>query len=131
MSKGWLYLGVLVILILTHTGIFFYGQKVEGNARDAKYKKDLELAIKESEIKSKADFSEVLKTEKIKADARIAAAKRNVKIVKEIQVNEIYRDSNCNLPDSGLQLWNDEASGKIISPSEPNGEVPIRVTNEN
>lgn len=122
-NKGWLYLGVLVLLIVSHTGIFFYGQKVEGNARDAAYSEALEAAITIAEDKAAEDFAEVLKVEKKKADSKLAAAKRDVKIIKEIQINEIYRDANCNLPDSGMRLWNDEASGKVISASESDGEV--------
>ena len=122
-NKGWLYLGVLVLLIVSHTGIFFYGQKVEGNARDAAYSEALEAAITRTEDKAAEDFAEVLKVEKKKADSKLAAAKRDVKIVKEIQINEIYRDASCNLPDSGMRIWNDEASGKVISSGESDGEV--------
>lgn len=120
-------LGCILLMAVS----FLYGRHIEAQAVAAELVETYENVIKEANEQAKADFDLVLKAEQQKAERKLQEAKRNVKIVKEIQTNEIYINPDCNLPDGGMRLWNDEASGKEDAPSKPDGEVSGRITKEN
>lgn len=117
----------LVAIAIAISG-FFYGKHVESAERDALILKEVKIEIaKANEIATK-DFAETLKAEQEKATRRLEEEKRNVKIVKQIQTNTIYSNVDCNLPDDGMRLWNDEARGKEIPTTERDGSLPERAT---
>lgn len=115
--RGYLYLGLLVALVFTHTGAFFYGKKVEGNARDAAQKELIEEKIEEGKKLAKENYDVELDAANKEFERKLDEAKRNVKIVREIKTNTIYLDPKCDLPADGMQLWNDEARGRVLEPT--------------
>ena len=124
-----------VIMALVAIGIavagFFYGKHVESVERDAAILKAVKVEVEKANEKAKEDFEKVLKAEQLKANRKLEEAKRNVRIIKEIQTNPIYITSDCNIPDDGLRLWNDEAAGKTSSTPESDGQVSGRTTETN
>lgn len=133
MSKGWLYFGILVILIFTHLGAFTYGKKIEGNARDAAQKELIVEKIEEGKQLAKENYDLDLVAANKEFERKLDEAKRNVKIVKEIRTNTVYLDPKCDLPAGGMQLWNDEARGRVLepTPSKTDDKVPADSAGKN
>lgn len=130
--RGYLYLGLLITLIFTHTGAFFYGKKVEGNARDEAQKELIEEKIEEGKKIAKENYDVELGAANKEFERKLDEAKRNVKIVREVKTNTVYLDPKCDLPAGGMQLWNDEARGRVLesTSSKTDGEMPSSATRE-
>jgi hypothetical protein len=121
----------IIILIGTHTAAFFYGKSVESDNRDAKELTLIEDKIKEGKEKAKTNYDIELAKVIKDYNRKMQELKRNDRIANEIKNDKIYTSSDCNIPTSGLQIWNDEARGSDSksTPGEVDGKVPRDTTN--
>lgn len=79
--RGYLYLGLLIALVFTHTGAFFYGKKVEGNARDAAQKELIEEKIEEGKKIAKENFDVELDAANKEFERKLDEAKKNLSLI--------------------------------------------------
>lgn len=108
----WVILAAVLTLVATAATGYHYGSKHTRNELEKEKNEAIIKAVDDANVQSKADHElNMLEAEKVHL-AKLQEARRNVKVIREINNNTVYRNGDCAIPDSGLLLIRDAARGK-------------------
>lgn len=111
----WIIVGVLLAVIGAASGGYYEGSKHKEDELMSKWATQqaeaVAAAVQASEDQAVLDRKAALEGAQKQADARVAEAKRNVKVTHEITNNVVYTNPDCAITDNGLRLIAEAANG--------------------